>query len=48
MCKKGLESSVAKLSSIIRMQGLNIIVKVHCNHFDNLVRMDKVCDLHGK
>ena len=36
VCKKGLESSVANFNSILRMQGLNIFVKVHCNHFDKL------------
>ena len=36
VCKKGLESGVAEFSSIFRTQGLNIFVKIHCNHFDKL------------
>ena len=36
VCKKGLESSVEKFSSIIRTQSSNIFVKVHCNYFDKL------------
>ena len=36
VCKKGLKSGVAEFSSIVQTRGLDIFVKMHCNHFDTL------------